>query len=428
MRSGQSADANVRQVIVLAGLLLGAACGGRTESLEVSAASDGAPSAGAVTSDGGSEEGAATPDSMSSSATLAACDHYFSAQYARGCGGPEVPADELARIRARFEQVCQNQYALPGSGITPAALEVCASALEKAPCRSSVGPPVQCMFQGTLAAGAPCNESFQCQGGFCNGTVFSSPDGQLGPTTCGTCSPGVGLGEVCQQGSHFVAGCPAGAECTTANMTASVPTSTCVAETFGDVGAACDDGLSFCKAGLYCAGLPGHCEPLATAGAPCGYPDPGGGQGSDGCAPPLSCVGLLEPGTCSLSEAGIFCVEASDCSPGLVCKQICDSAAGCRPYGTCVAVSWAKPGQSCQVSVRCLVGSCSDEESDPALSPDGGLVPSVCPQVIPDGQTASSQGAYATCDTFAVPFLTDSKGTSPSSAAPCLLLDSVVCK
>jgi hypothetical protein len=27
-----------------------------------------------------------------------------------------------------------------------------------------------------------------------------------------------------------------------------------------------------------------------------------------------------------------------------------------------------------------------------------------------------------------VPFLTDSKGTSPSSAAPCLLVDSVVCK
>src|SRR5580698_7954444 len=102
---------------------------------------------------------------MSSTAAITACDHYFAAQYARGCGGPEVPPDEQARILARFEQVCQNQYALPGSGITPAALEVCASALEKAPCRSSVGPPVQCMFQGTLAAGAPCNESFQCQGG-----------------------------------------------------------------------------------------------------------------------------------------------------------------------------------------------------------------------------------------------------------------------
>src|SRR5208283_2831822 len=80
-------------------------------------------------------------------AGLAACDHYFAAQYSR-CGGPILPASETSRIRARFEQVCQNQVSLPGSGMTVERIEACASALDSAACAFPAGPPVACDFWG----------------------------------------------------------------------------------------------------------------------------------------------------------------------------------------------------------------------------------------------------------------------------------------
>src|SRR5690349_14923313 len=62
------------------------------------------------------------------------CSHYFVAQYER-CGGPVLPANEAARIRARFETMCRNEMDLPGSGMTDASLEACASALDAASCQ-----------------------------------------------------------------------------------------------------------------------------------------------------------------------------------------------------------------------------------------------------------------------------------------------------
>ncbi len=367
----------------------------------------------------------------------AACDDYFAAQYARGCGGPALPPDELTRIRARFEKVCQNQYALPGSGITPATLEACASALDKFPCELPAGQPPACTFQGSLPGGAPCNEGFQCESGQCQGTGYGGPDGPIGPTTCGKCVPAVTVGQVCGQG-NFSAGCPANASCFTNDTSAAMPTYTCVAPTYGDVGATCDDLTALCKEGLYCAAQTGQCAPFAKAGAPCGDgAKPPGDPG--GCAPPLACVGDPGMASCSLGATGAFCLDDQDCAPGLGCiPGPCAPSGtlvriGCAASGTCGPVTWSGAGQPCNPpTTLCLVGSCSDEVSlrPPPISPEGGLYPGTCGRVIADGQAADDGNVYATCDTFAEPFQANYQFMSgvPSPAGTCTLLDSVVCK
>jgi hypothetical protein len=372
---------------------------------------------------------------MSSTAAITACDHYFAAQYARGCGGPEVPPDEQARILARFEQVCQNQYALPGSGVTPATLEACASALEASPCELPDGQPEACTFQGSLPGGAACNEGFQCESGRCQGTAFASPEGQIGPTTCGTCEAAVALGQVCGQGNSS-AGCPAKAGCVAEDASASIPTYTCAAPAYGDVGATCDDETALCETGLYCAS--GQCAPLAVAGAPCGAgPTPPGNPG--GCVPPLSCVGDPGATTCALGVTGAFCLDDLDCSPGLGCMpgpcapMGVPARIGCAASGTCGPVAWGGPGQSCDPpSTRCLVGSCSDAlgpVGSPPPLPDGGLNPGTCAEVIADGQS-NGGSLYATCDTFAEPFQANYQFMNgvPSPPGTCTLLDSITCR
>jgi hypothetical protein len=376
-----------------------------------SAATDGTgPSGGTPSTDSGTSLAMAGSD-----AGTAECDDYFAAQYTR-CGGPVLPASEVARIRGRFEQVCQNQMALPGSGITPAGLEACALALSASPCELPDGPPVECSFGGSLSGGDACTDPIQCASGQCRGTVKISPAGPMGPITCGTCLPTVAVGQVCDQG-NFSAGCPSGALCLTSDTSAPTPTYSCTALVQGDIGAACDDLSASCKTGLYCATQTRQCTPLGDAGATCGV----GGGNPGGCAAPLSCVSTSSASTCGLGSQDSFCLTDYDCSPGLGCVPgPCSSSIariGCSESGTCAPVAWAAPGQSCDLyQTRCLVGSCLGSSwGPPPTSIDGGSPSGVCPTVTPDGQPCAV--GNSTCDTFSQCF----QGT-------CMLLDSFVCK
>jgi hypothetical protein len=357
-----------------------------------------------------------------------ACKHYYSSQYLR-CGGPILPASEEARDEARFVQVCLNDIALPGSGMTTATVDACASALDSSPCELPDGPPLACNFIGSLPSGAACNEGLQCQSGQCPGTAAFSPEGPIGPYTCGTCAPFVAVGQVC--GGTSSGGCASNAACLLgAGMeTAAEPTYFCAALTQGDVGAACDDLSTTCKTGLYCAAQTGLCTTLRDAGAPCGEgATPPGDPG--GCTAPLSCVGLPGMATCSIGAAGAFCLDDGDCSPGLGCLPgPCTRATariGCAASGTCAPVEWAQPGQACDgFRTRCLVGSCGSGGFGlpPIPSADGGLATSTCPPIASDGQPCNSQ-----CDNFAECFSPTGKAGAPGLAGTCTLLDSVVCK
>jgi hypothetical protein len=359
-----------------------------------------------------------------------ACAHYYAAQYTR-CGGPVLPASEGTRVQDRFVQVCLNDIALPGSGMTTASVEACASALDSSPCELPDGLPVACNFNGSLPSGGPCNEGLQCQSGQCEGTAAYSPDGQIGPSTCGTCAPFVAIGQVCAHES-FSAGCASNAICLIGSgmATAEDPTYSCVAVTQGDVGADCDDLSAVCKTGLYCAAQTGKCTVLGSAGAVCGEGatpprNPGG------CVAPLGCVGLPGATACGSGSAGAFCLYDDDCSSGLGCAPgPCSSTIariGCAASGTCEPVAWVSPGEACDgYRTRCLVGSCgSGSGIGPPLIPptDGGPAMGTCPMIASDGQPCDSQ-----CDTSAECFSPTGKAGGPGLSGTCTLLDSVVCK
>jgi hypothetical protein len=338
-------------------------------------------------------------------AGIAACGHYFAAQYSR-CGGPTLPSSETNRARSRFEQICLNEMALPGSGMTAASVEACASALDVSPCEFPVGQPAECSFHGSLAGGAPCNEGLQCQSASCQGTVSNSPGGQIGPVTCGTCEPATTVGQVCAHG-NFSAGCPAGAACIITQSTASdpSPTYTCVAIAGGDLGAACDTLAAGCKTGLYCAAQTGQCAHLADAGASCGI----GPGWPGGCVAPEACAG----GVCVSGSVGTQCTGDLDCAAGLGCAA-----------GSCVSITWVGADKPCGGAVRCLVGSCNS----PPSGPDGGLG-GTCPTVVPDGQPCTVHGvgpvpSGPTCDTFAECF---SPTGGPGATGTCTLLGGAAC-
>ena len=373
---------------------------------------------------GTADSGAEASVPTSTAEALAACDHYFAARYSPsadegfgfgttthgGCGGPQLPAAEQARLLSRFEHVCQNQMALPGSGMTPAGLEACASAVEASPCEF-FDLPTACAFYGSLPGGAVCNEGFQCESGQCEASSFTVPPGQIWPyRSCGTCLPAAGVGQACA-GSGTPVGCAANATCSGGDASAS----TCVPVTSGGVGATCDNGNKLlCNEGLFCAD--GQCMPLADAGAPCDdEPNPPGNPG--GCAPPLSCVGEAGTSSCSVGATGAFCTQHMDCAPGLDCVPgPCPGGQVDCSSGTCGPVTWVGAGEPCDgFATRCLVRSC-------LLGPGPGG--QMCPLVAGDGQ--SSDGGATTCDTFAE--ATPANSHTMNAPNTCVLVDSVTCQ
>jgi hypothetical protein len=347
----------------------------------------------------------------------ASCEHYFDAQFVR-CGGPRLVAAELARIRSRFHQVCVNQIALRGSGITARSLESCAAALDVSPCQAPDGPPVACDFHGTLSGGAACSSGVQCSSGRCDDMQLITPGGPIGPLTCGTCAPAVDVGQVCAQGT-FSGGCHQGAICVTADTTAAEPRYSCIEVVQQDTGEACERPSIACKPGLYCSTQTNSCKQLGVLDAACGD----GPIGQADCTAPYICGS--RPGTCRSGAAGATCLTDDECTPGFGCIPA-DTCAGpgqtarigCATSGRCVPIEWAAPGAECGGSTRCTVGVCDFGGGrfggGPPHSTDGGATTGVCPPVVPDGEPCTTA---STCDTFSECF-----------EEKCVLRGAAVCK
>jgi hypothetical protein len=369
----------------------------------------GAPSGSGSGVDSGTDPITTTPEGL-------ACGHLYDAQYTR-CGGPTLPATELSRDRARYEHVCTAEMALPGSGVDVAGVEACVTAIKASPCQFPAGAPMACAFHGSLARGDPCSDGAQCASGQCDGTVVLGPDGPTMPYMCGTCEPVATVGNVCAF-DNYSAGCEPGAVCTTMETTSPDPEYTCVEAAEGDAGAACDGLSALCKPGLYCSTQTAKCERLAAAGAACGE-GPRGAPG--GCEAPLGCGSA--PGTCRSGSAGASCVSDDECASGFGCVPVGPCAAqgqeariGCSTSGRCVAITWASPGQPCDVGVRCLVGSCNygSRVTLTTQAADGGLLEGTCPAVVADGEPCT---VTSTCDPFAQCF-----------QGVCTLIDGVTCR
>jgi hypothetical protein len=315
-----------------------------------------------------------------------ACDDYFDALVGVACNATTPPDDELTRIRALFDTVCQNSLALPGNGLTAGSLEACAKAVGATGCASANLDIPECSAQGSLPDGAACNESSQCQSGACS---VASTAADAGPSipACGVCVPGVAVGQPCATGDK----CAYGAVCA-----ASGAGFACTAVTYGDAGATCDLLAAGCKTGLYCDIQAKQCTSPGAADAAC--------TGTQACSPPLTCV-AGEGGpvlTCQPpAPAGGACQIDQDCQAGL----------GCSPATSqCAAITWVAPGQTCSALQHCLVGFC------PIVHGPGGAG-GKCPTVISDGQACTRGDASHTCDTF-----------SACLGGICQQPDSVVCQ
>jgi hypothetical protein len=321
-----------------------------------------------------------------------ACDDFMSMGFTN-CGGMTTAG--MSSVQSGFGQACQNTVALPGSGVTPAALEACAAALNTLPCLAApdmVGALLYgsasflaaCNFVGTLPEGAPCNEDFQCASALCSGAHQTlGTEGPL-PPTCGTCAPTAAIGEPCSGG-----GCGPGAICSGASV--------CVAVTYGALGAKCDGGGSLCGPGLFCDTQAGQCVSIpANVGNPC--------NSSVGCAPPLVCRG--SPATCQQPAVDGSCSADQDCSAGFVCETNTSPS-------QCQAITLLMPGEPCgAVATQCAVGSCPFASSGAPT----------CPTVVPDGQPC---GGNATCDTYSACF---NPKTPVSGTGVCTPIDGDVCR
>lgn len=346
------------------------------------------------------------------------CDDYFTAVYEGCLLGSTFPANEMARIRPRYDQWCASMLSLPGMNVTASYLKACAKTAETHGCvvaeqndceagGTLLGPdPFSGAYGGALGGGAACVLGQQCQTYRCSAGSSTADGGTL---ACGTCSPVIPGGRPCNTGGT----CAAGTICVQSAGDAGVAT-TCVPIAYVGSGAACDGYENECNPGLSCNAATGTCSSPGPAGTACG---------SDGdCQPGLFCnpTGVAAPdasepgaviGTCSpLGQSGTPCDADSDCLPPLVCPGgtcqspgnagatcksdlQCATGLGCG-NGVCASVTWAAAGQPCTATARCLVGYCPSTNDTTS---------GTCPAVIPDGQPCNitSTDSTSVCDTFA---------------------------
>jgi hypothetical protein len=309
--------------------------------------------------------------------TKTACDHVFDVLYVQ-CAQATPPADEIARQRQRYEQVCERGLALPGIAVTPEQLSACATQVAADGCRIS-GALAACLRPGTLGGDASCVDSLQCQSNSCSKPFLFNPDsGTSTMLACGSCEALIPVGQPC--GSSVQGLCAPGAQC----VSGARASGTCVAAGGGEIGEPCGSApigssTSSCNPGLFCDSY-GMCAVPEDAGAQCFE--------SIQCAYPLSCIVAdpSRPGASSTCQsphpAGALCQQDSDCAKGLACDST---------TGRCAPLTWTGSGQPCSETAHCLVGNCPT-----------GSAGSKCPVVIPDGQPCRAQNSPAmTCDAFA---------------------------
>lgn len=251
----------------------------------------------------------------------------------------QIRYGDEATCEARERQNCSDAQAAPGTGNNPQRTEDCSQAFGGWSCTdflNSTNIPAACVqVTGSVATGAACAFSGQCQTGFC----------AIAPgSACGTCAAAPVAGASCAA----LTSCGQGLSCNGQTKTCVAPATT--------VGASCGTGAP-CGAGLGCAD--GMCQASATQlGATC---DPSG-PGCDRNA------GLV----CNRKTK--LCATATIAAAGQPCGDVENQTAFCGASATCVGASGSTPGMcvaaaadgaacdlasgpACEQLARCIVSS-----------------------------------------------------------------------
>lgn len=200
----------------------------------------------------------------------------------------------------RYELYCNAFASAPGTSWTPGGVQACAGALAASACPDFVkgilrGTLPECKpLSGKLPTGAPCIDSGQCSGGYCDNDD---------PDLCGVCSTLSGQGEPC---TSFV-DCKPGLMC---------DGSACV--TAGLEGDPCAIGTTYCDFPLLCYN--GKCGPGAVAGAM--------------CDPMFSACNYLDGVFCDAQTTTckkfMFAAEGGECGYSSGESYQCTASAGCQ--------------------------------------------------------------------------------------------------
>ncbi|MGH7285998.1 MAG: hypothetical protein ACRELY_31140 [Polyangiaceae bacterium] len=322
--------------------------------------------------------------------TAGACQSYGNAliAYQQRCGGNIDPSRQ-SEIAARYAQLCTGVLSLPGIPDLSAQLGTCASNLPNASCNESVDQVDGCDIEtnGTLADGATCSISEQCQSGTCTLSGGAS-SGDAGSPLCGTCSPAIPDGADCSNGN-----CVSGDVCNFNNSGDGGFSAVCEKKPApGGIGATCAQS-SACTA-------PNHCEfAEGTESGTCTAPVASGGActQSGECASGLVCTGQTTR-TCGPPVAEGGACTGSDCASGLACDF---------SSLKCVKIRFAAAGAGCdENTVRCSQGNCVIQEQPGGGTGGGtgtGSLSGTCPTIVPDGQacSGSSSSSSSQCDDFA---------------------------
>lgn len=351
-----------------------AAASGGTGGGAGSAASGGSGSAG--TSGGGGKGGATSAGAAGTGASGGGTPESACVAHAAAlCAWNDrcIPATWTEHCANEGAARCQQERALPDTGLSDADLMLCATALLSAPCGFL---PAVCTAKpkGSRADGGACLHGAQCASGYCKGS----------PSSCGVCAPRAKVGAACvteeceedaycgadgppvggPQTFHCKAYTKAGASCDM--MTPCEPGTVCnlgVCALPPEVGSPC----SFACKDAVCKG--GTCAPYAQQGEACGSAECAPFVGQPQTTSFLTCGDGPNP-TCvlpKLNALGEACGPnpwSSSCAPGAVCKPKFGVGVCALPRGA----SCDPKADECGTDT-CVVGpggaACTDTQAPP---------------------------------------------------------------
>ncbi len=325
-----------------AAIIVCAGCGGSTSS---------------TSADGGSTSGV-TADQACTATAMAQCTRR--AECSQNNYLITRTYGDMATCIARLHDTCMAALASNGTGNSPANVMACANAYPSISCTDYLNSSITtgpCAVQpGTLANGAACRFSAQCQSAFCG-----IPTG----TSCGQCAAQPTVGAACH-GPNGLSNCGGrGLACVGADVTATPPTAGTCQAYVTMVGATCDT-MHLCGSGLSCTPVSTTatnrtCQPAGTLGTACNgasHPacDFNQGFACNGtthlCAP-INVVAAGMP--CGTGTDGTY----ADC----LGNGFCMGATSADNHGTCAAASADTAvcnravGPSCGAASTCVSGN-----------------------------------------------------------------------
>ena len=199
-------------------------------------------------SGGTNPEGGTTPDQICVDSATSICEKYrdcITSYFSQWYGDMDTCVTTLVATSCRF------RLNAPGTGDTLATIAACAAARRGASCPEIFeNEVVACLPQrGSVANGAKCATSSQCQSQYC--ALAQGSD-------CGTCAPAVAAGGRC---TGFVGECAGTLQCVTVNRV----DANRVCGTNPKLGEDCT--FASCRFGLACPS--GRCVEPAKAGESC---------------------------------------------------------------------------------------------------------------------------------------------------------------